>query len=147
MCMAFLKGNTYVDGDLIVDGDITVGSLSSKGVAFTQLIDPQDNYVALTTSSGNLTPSTIRETIAADGTATYSLNSISAVDTDNNPLTINSSSVTINTAVDKITTAPASGQLYWEYSDGATYSAATYPTGARPGTSNPAEYPTGVKLV
>ena len=145
--MAFLKGNTYVDGDLIVDGDITVGSLSSKGVAFTQLIDPQDNYVALTTSLGNLTPSTIRETIAADGTATYSLNSISAVDTDNNPLTINSSSVTINTAVDKITTAPASGQLYWEYSDGATYSAATYPTGARPGTSNPAEYPTGVKLV
>ena len=87
--MAFLKGNTYVDGNLIVDGDITVGSLSSKGVAFTQLINPQDNYVALTTSSGNLTPSTIRETLSAGGTATYSLNNISAVTTNNSPLTIN----------------------------------------------------------
>ena len=144
--MAFLKGNTYVDGDLIVDGDISVGSLSSKGVAFTQLIDPQDNYVALTTSSGNLTPSTIRETIAADGTATYSLNSISAVNTNSNPLTINSSSVTINTPVDKVTVAPASRQLTWVYSDGTTCLVSTSPTGAKPGSSNPITYPTGVKL-
>lgn len=144
--MAFLKGNTYVDGDLIVDGDISVGSLSSKGVAFTQLINPQDNYVALTTSSGNLTPSTIRETIAADGTATYSLNSISAVNTNSSPLTINSSSVTINTPVDKVVTKPASGQLTWIYSDGSTCLATTSPTGAKPGSSNPKIYPVGVKL-
>ena len=144
--MAFLKGNTYVDGDLIVDGDISVGSLSSKGVAFTQLINPQDNYVALTTSSGNLTPSTIRETIAADGTATYSLNSISAVNTNSSPLTINSSSVTINTPVDKVTTAPASGKLTWVYSDGTTCLASTSPTGAKPGSSNPIVFPVGVKL-
>lgn len=144
--MAFLKGNTYVDGDLIVDGDITVGSLSSKGVAFTQLIDPQDNYVALTTSSGNLTPSTIRETIAADGTATYSLNSVSAVNTNSNPLTINSSSVTINTPVNKVVTQPASGQLTWIYSDGSTCLAATSPTGVKPGSSNPKVYPVGATL-
>ena len=144
--MAFLKGNTYVDGDLIVDGDISVGSLSSKGVAFTQLIDPQDNYVALTTSSGNLTPSTIRETIAADGTATYRLNSISAVNTNSNPLTINSSSVTINTPVNKVVTQPASGQLTWIYSDGSTCLATTSPTGAKPGSSNPKVYPVGATL-
>src|SRR5574344_2105096 len=35
--MAFLKGNTYIDGDLIVDGDIEVGSLSANGVNFTQI--------------------------------------------------------------------------------------------------------------
>ena len=52
--MAFLKGNTYIDGDLIVDGDIAVGSLSSKDVAFTQLINPEDNYIAVTTSAGHL---------------------------------------------------------------------------------------------
>ena len=144
--MAFLKGNTYVDGDLIVDGDISVGSLSSKGVAFTQLINPQDNYVALTTSSGNLTPSTIRETIAADGTATYSLNSISAVNTNSNPLTINSSSVTINTPVNKVVTQPASSQLTWIYSDGSTCLATTSPTGAKPGSSNPKVYPVGATL-
>lgn len=151
--MAFLKGNTYIDGDLIVDGDITVGSLSSKGVSFTQLINPADNYIALTTSAGNLTPSSISETISSTGdsenstVAIYSLNSISTINAKGRPLSIDSNSVIIDTAVDKITTAPASGQLYWEYSDGATYSAATCPTGARPGTSNPAEYPTGVKLV
>ena len=144
--MAFLKGNTYVDGNLIVDGDITVGSLSSKGVAFTQLINPQDNYVALTTSSGNLTPSTIRETLSAGGTATYSLNNISAVTTNNSPLTINSSSVTINTPVNKVTTQPASGQLTWIYSDGSTCLATSSPTGVKPGSSNPRVYPVGVKL-
>lgn len=151
--MAFLKGNTYIDGDLIVDGDITVGSLSSKGVSFTQLINPADNYIALTTSTGNLTPSSISETISSTGdsenstVAIYSLNSISTINAKGRPLSIDSNSVIIDTAVDKITTAPASGQLYWEYSDGATYPAATYPTGERPGTSNPAEYPTGVRLV
>lgn len=151
--MAFLKGNTYIDGDLIVDGDVTVGSLSSKGVSFTQLVNPADNYIALTTSAGNLTPSSISETISPIGDsengtiATYSLNSISAINARGSSFLINSNSVTIDTAVDRITTAPASRQLYWEYSDGATYSAATYPTGARPGTSNPVEYPTGVKLV
>lgn len=144
--MAFLKGNTYIDGDLFVDGDVTVGSLSSKGVAFTQLIDPQDNFIALTTSSGNLTPSTIRETIAADGTATYRLNGISTVNTLSNPLTIDSSSVTINTPVNRVVTKPAGGQLTWIYSDGSTCLATDSPTGAKPGSSNPRIYPTGVTL-
>ena len=144
--MAFLKGNTYIDGDLIVDGDITVGSLSSKGVAYTQLVNPQDSYIAVTTSAGDLTPSTIRETISAN-TATYQLNSVSTVDASGKSLSINSNSVTINTPVDKVTTEPASGQLTWIYSDGTTCLASTSPTGVKPGSSNPKIYPTGVKLV
>ena len=145
--MAFLKGNTYIDGDLIVDGDITVGSLSSKGVAFTQLVgEPEDNFIALTTSDGNLTTSSIRETTSGSA-STYTLNSISTVDASGKDLSINSSSVAINTPVDKVTTAPASGQLYWVYRDGTTRSAAEAPTGEKKGVSNPKEYPVGVKLV
>ena len=144
--MAFLKGNTYVDGDLIVDGNITVGSLSSKGVAFTQLVNPEDNKLAITTSDGNLRPSAIRETTSGN-TATYDLSSISEISTSGNSLTINSSSVTLNVPVDEIVSKQTGGQLYWVYSDGRTYSAATYPTGARPGTSNPNIYPVGVTLI
>ena len=144
--MAFLKGNTYVDGDLIVDGNITVGSLSSKGVAFTQLVNPEDNKLAITTSDGNLRPSAIRETTSGN-TATYDLSSISEISTSGNPLTVNSSSVTLNVPVDEIVSKQTGGQLYWVYSDGKTYSAATYPTGARPGTSNPNKYPVGVTLI
>ena len=143
--MAFLKGNTYVDGDLIVDGNITVGSLSSKGVAFTQLVNPEDNKLAITTSDGNLRPSAIRETTSGN-TATYDLSSISEISTSGNPLTVNSSSVTLNVPVDEIVSKQTGGQLYWVYSDGRTYSAATYPTGARPETF-PKEYPTGVTLI
>ena len=142
--MAFLKGNTYVDGDLIVDGNITVGSLSSKGVAFTQLVNPEDNKLAVTTSDGNLRPSAIRETTSGN-TATYDLSSISEISTSGNPLTVNSSSVTLNVPVDEIVSKQTGGQLYWEYKDGRTYSAADYPTGARPGTF-PKEYPIGVRL-
>ncbi len=143
--MAFLKGNTYIDGDLFVDGDVTVGSLSSKGVAFTQLEKPKDNYIALTTSRGTLTPSAIYETRSGD-TTTYTLSEIARISTNDKPLTIDSSSVTLNTHVDKIVTKQTGGQLYWEYEDGRTYSAADYPTGARPGTF-PKEYPIGVKLI
>ena len=46
--MAFLKGNTYIDGDLIVDGDIEVGSLSANGVSFTQIEKGEDGKIALT---------------------------------------------------------------------------------------------------
>ena len=144
--MAFLKGNTYIDGDLIVDGNITVGSLSSKGVAFTQLVNPEDNKLAITTSDGNLRPSAIRETTSGN-TATYALSSISEINTSGNPLTVNSSSVTLNVPVDEIVSKQTGGQLAWVYSDGKTYSAATYPTGARPGTSNPNIYPVGVTLI
>lgn len=144
--MAFLKGNTYIDGDLFVNGDVTVGSLSSKGVAFTQLENPRDNYIALTTSKGTLTPSAIYETRSGD-TTIYSLSNISEISTGDSSLTINSSSITLNTHVDKIVTKQTGGQLTWVYSDGATYPAAVYPTGVRPGTSNPKEYPVGVKLV
>lgn len=143
--MAFLKGNTYIDGDLIVDGDISVESLSSKGVAFAQIVSPQDNYIAITTSTGNLTPSSISETTDA-GTTKYQLNSISTIDASGKSLSIESNSVTINTPVDKVTTAPASGQLTWVYSDGTTCLVSTSPTGAKPGSSNPITYPTGVKL-
>ena len=145
--MAFLKGNTYIDGDLIVDGDITVGSLSSKDVAFTQLVNPEDNYIAITTSAGNLTTSTIRETTdASTGITNYQLNSISTVDASGKSLSIESNSVTINTPVDKVTTAPASGKLTWVYRDGTTCLASTSPTGAKPGSSNPVVFPVGVKL-
>ncbi len=145
--MAFLKGNTYIDGDLIVDGDIAVESLSSKGVAFAQLVSPQDNYIAITTSAGNLTPSSISETTdTSTGATKYQLNSISTVDASGKSLSIESSSVTINTPVDKVTVAPASRQLTWVYSDGTTCLVSTSPTGAKPGTSNPIAYPTGVKL-
>ena len=144
--MAFLKGNTYIDGDLIVDGNVTVGSLSSKGVAFTQLVNPEDNKLAITTSDGNLRPSAIRETTSGN-TATYDLSSISEISTSGNPLTVNSSSVTFNIPVDEIVSKQTGGQLAWVYSDGKTYSAATYPTGARPGTSNPNIYPVGVTLI
>ena len=144
--MAFLKGNTYVDGDLIVDGNITVGSLSSKGVAFTQLVNPEDNKLAITTSDGNLRPSAIRETTSGN-TATYDLSSISEISTSGNPLTVNSSSVTLNVPVDEIVSKQTGGQLAWVYSDGKTYPAATYPTGVRPGTSNPNIYPVGVTLI
>lgn len=142
--MAFLKGNTYIDGDLFVDGDVTVGSLSSKGVAFTQLENPRDNYIALTTSKGTLTPSAIYETSSGSATV-YNLSNISEISTGANSLTINSSSVTLNVPVDEIVSRQTGGQLYWEYKDGRTYSAADYPTGARPGTF-PKEYPIGVKL-
>ena len=131
--MAFLKGNTYVDGDLIVDGNITVGSLSSKGVAFTQLVNPEDNKLAITTSDGNLRPSAIRETTSGN-TATYDLSSISEISTSGNPLTVNSSSVTLNVPVDEIVSKQTGGQLYWVYKDGRTYSTVDYPTGARPET-------------
>ena len=144
--MAFLKGNTYIDGDLIVDGNVTVGSLSSKGVAFTQLVNPEDNKLAITPSDGNLRPSAIRETTSGN-TATYDLSSISEKSTSGNPLTVNSSSVTLNIPVDEIVSKQTGGQLAWVYSDGKTYSAATYPTGARPGTSNPNIYPVGVTLI
>ena len=66
--MAFLKGNTYIDGDLIVDGDIEVGSLSANGVSFTQIEKGEDGKIALTNSRGNLQPSSISET--GDGTTT-----------------------------------------------------------------------------
>ena len=145
--MAFLKGNTYIDGDLIVDGDITVGSLSSKDVAFTQLEKHEDNFIAITTSAGNLTTSTIRETTdASTGTTKYQLNSVSTVDASGKSLSIESNSVTINTPVDKVTTAPASRNLTWVYSDGTTCLASTSPTGAKPGSSNPIVFPVGVKL-
>ena len=143
--MAFLKGNTYVDGDLIVDGNITVGSLSSKGVAFTQLVNPEDNKLAVTTSDGNLRPSAIRETTSGN-TATYDLSSISEISTSGNPLTVNSSSVTLNVPVDEIVSKQTGGQLYWVYKDGRTYSAVDYPTGARP-EAFPKEYPVGVTLI
>ena len=142
--MAFLKGNTYIDGDLFVDGDVTVGSLSSKGVAFTQLENPEDSYIALTTSKGTLRPSAIHETRSGSATV-YSLSNISEISTGANSLTINSSSVTLNVPVDEIVSKQTGGQLYWEYRDGRTYSAADCPTGARPGTF-PKEYPIGVKL-
>ena len=145
--MAFLKGNTYIDGDLIVDGDITVGSLSSKDVTFTQLEKHEDNFIAITTSAGNLTTSTIRETTdASTGVTEYQLNSVSAIDASGKSLSIESSSVTINTPVDKVTTAPASGKLTWVYSDGTTCLASTSPTGAKPGSSKPIVYPEGVRL-
>ena len=145
--MAFLKGNTYIDGDLIVDGDITVGSLSSKDVTFTQLEKHEDNFIAITTSAGNLTTSTIRETTdASTGVTKYQLNSVSAIDASGKSLSIESSSVTINTPVDKVTTAPASGKLTWVYSDGTTCLASTSPTGAKPGSSKPIVYPEGVRL-
>ena len=144
--MAFLKGNTYVDGDLIVDGKITVGALTSEGVAFTQLVNPEDNKLAITTSDGNLRPSAIRETTSGN-TATYDLSSISEIKTGSNSLTISSSSVTLDTHIDKIFTKQVDSQLAWVYSDGATYSAATCPTGVRPGSSNPKEYPVGVTLI
>ena len=144
--MAFLKGNTYIDGDLIVDDNVTVGSLSSKGVAFTQLVNPEDNKLAITTSDGNLRPSAIRETTSGN-TATYDLSSISEISTSGNPLTVNSSSVTLNIPVDEIVSKQTGGQLAWVYSDGKTYSAATCPTGVRPGTSNPNIYPVGVTLI
>ena len=143
--MAFLKGNTYVDGDLIVDGNITVGSLSSKGVAFTQLVNPEDNKLAVTTSDGNLRPSAIRETTSGN-TATYDLSSISEISTSGNPLTVNSSSVTLNVPVDEIVSKQTGGQLYWVYIDGRTYSAVDYPTGAIPKIF-PKEYPVGVTLI
>ena len=145
--MAFLKGNTYIDGDLIVDGDITVGSLSSKDVTFTQLEKHEDNFIAITTSAGNLTTSTIRETTnASTGVTEYQLNSVSAIDASGKSLSIESSSVTINTPVDKVTTAPASGKLTWVYPDGTTCLASTSPTGAKPGSSKPTVYPEGVRL-
>lgn len=144
--MAFLKGNTYIDGDLFVDGDVTVGSLSSKGVAFTQLENPKDNYIALTTSKGTLTPSAIRETSSGSATV-YNLSNISEISTGANSLTINSSSITLNVPVDDIVSKQTGGQLAWVYSDGKTYLAATYPTGVRPGTSNPNIYPVGVTLI
>lgn len=143
--MAFLKGNTYIDGDLIVDGDIEVGSLSANGVSFTQIEKGEDGKIALTNSRGNLQPSSISET--GDGTTTtYTLAKISEISVAGNPLTVSSSKVTINTPVNEIT-ASKPGALYWVYKDGSSRAATNADDGRKTGTSNPYEYPVGVKFV
>ena len=143
--MAFLKGNTYIDGDLIVDGDIEVGSLSANGVSFTQIEKGEDGKIALTNSRGNLQPSSISET--GDGTTTtYTLARISEISVAGNPLTVFSSKVTINTPVNEIT-ASKPGTLYWVYKDGSSRAATNADDGRKTGTSNPYEYPVGVKFV
>lgn len=143
--MAFLKGNTYIDGDLIVDGDIEVGSLSASGVSFTQIEKGEDGKIALTNSRGNLQPSSISET--GDGTTTtYTLARISEISVAGNPLTVSSSKVTINTPVNEIT-ASKPGTLYWVYKDGSSRAATNADDGRKTGTSNPYEYPVGVKFV
>ena len=143
--MAFLKGNTYIDGDLIVDGDIEVGSLSASGVSFTQIEKGEDGKIALTNSRGNLQPSSISET--GDGTTTtYTLAKISEISVAGNPLTVSSSKVTINTPVNEIT-ASKPGTLYWVYRDGSSRAATNADDGKKTGTSNPYEYPVGVKFV
>ena len=143
--MAFLKGNTYIDGDLIVDGDIEVGSLSASGVSFTQIEKGEDGKIALTNSRGNLQPSSISET--GDGTTTtYTLANISEISVAGNPLTVSSSKVTINTPVNEIT-ASKPGTLYWVYKDGSSRAATNADDGRKTGTSNPYEYPVGVKFV
>ena len=143
--MAFLKGNTYIDGDLIVDGDIEVGSLSANGVSFTQIEKGEDGKIALTNSRGNLQPSSISET--GDGTTTtYTLAKISEISVAGNPLTVFSSKVTINTPVNEIT-ASKPGTLYWVYKDGSSRAATNADDGRKTGTSNPYEYPVGVKFV
>ena len=143
--MAFLKGNTYIDGDLIVDGDIEVGSLSASGVSFTQIEKGEDGKIALTNSRGNLQPSSISET--GDGTTTtYTLAKISEISVVGNPLTVSSSKVTINTPVNEIT-ASKPGTLYWVYKDGSSRAATNADDGRKTGTSNPYEYPVGVKFV
>lgn len=143
--MAFLKGNTYIDGDLIVDGDIEVGSLSANGVSFTQIEKGEDGKIALTNSRGNLQPSSISET--GDGTTTtYTLANISEISVAGNPLTVSSSKVTINTPVNEIT-ASKPGTLYWVYEDGSSRAVTNADDGRKTGTSNPYEYPVGVKFV
>lgn len=143
--MAFLKGNTYIDGDLIVDGDIEVGSLSANGVSFTQIEKGEDGKIALTNSRGNLQPSSISET--GDGTTTtYTLAKISEISVAGNPLTVSSSKVTINTPVNEIT-ASKPGTLYWVYKDGSSRAVTNADDGRKTGTSNPYEYPVGVKFV
>lgn len=143
--MAFLKGNTYIDGDLIVDGDIEVGSLSASGVSFTQIEKGEDGKIALTNSRGNLQPSSISET--GDGTTTtYTLAKISEISVAGNPLTVSSSKVTINTPVNEIT-ASKPGTLYWVYKDGSSRAVTNADDGRKTGTSNPYEYPVGVKFV
>ena len=143
--MAFLKGNTYIDGDLIVDGDIEVGSLSANGVSFTQIEKGEDGKIALTNSRGNLQPSSISET--GDGTTTtYTLANISEISVAGNPLTVSSSKVTINTPVNEIT-ASKPGTLYWVYEDGSARAVTNADDGRKTGTSNPYEYPVGVKFV
>lgn len=143
--MAFLKGNTYIDGDLIVDGDIEVGSLSASGVSFTQIEKGEDGKIALTNSRGNLQPSSISET--GDGTTTtYTLAKISEISVAGNPLTVSSSKVTINTPVNEIT-ASKPGTLYWVYKDGSSRAATNADDGRKTGTSNPYEYPVGVKFI
>ena len=143
--MAFLKGNTYIDGDLIVDGDIEVGSLSANGVSFTQIEKGEDGKIALTNSRGNLQPSSISET--GDGTTTtYTLAKISEISVAGNPLTVSSSKVTINTPVNEIT-ASKPGTLYWVYKDESSRAVTNADDGRKTGTSNPYEYPVGVKFV
>ena len=141
--MAFLKGNTYIDGDLIVDGDVSVGSLSAAGVNFAQIEGtPEDYRIALTNSSGNLISSTIKET--SSGTmSTYTLNNISNIDMGSNTLTVTSPEVNINTPVNKVTTGKA-GTMYWVYADGSTRAATDSDDGKKPGTSDPYQFPVGV---
>lgn len=140
--MAVLKGNTYIDGDLIVDGNVTVGSLSAAGVNFTQIEgSPEDSYIALTTSNGNLAASSLKE--VSDGTTTtYTLDGISKIDVNNRPLTITSSEVNIETPVNKVT-AGSPGKAYWVYKDESSRVITDADDGWKEATL-PHEYPVGV---
>lgn len=142
--MAILKGNTYIDGDLIVDGSVTVGSLSAAGVNFTQIEgSPEDGYIALTTSNGNLATSSLKE--SSDGTTTtYTLDGISKIDVNNRPLTITSSEVNIETPVNKVT-AGSPGTAYWVYKDNSSRVITDADDGRKADTF-PREYPVGVEF-
>ena len=107
--MAYLKGNTYIDGDLYVKGGLKIQKLiDPSGMNMPYLLDEEaskENYIIkFATDDGAITSSKIIEEILADSINYTITGDESVVTVKGNSITLNdANSIDINTEVSKIT--------------------------------------------